>query len=389
MPNNLLNDNLLIMNKSSNTSKILQDLLAFPSITPEDHGCQDYIINLLNKLGFQSKKIIKNGILNHWCVNKQCNNQTLLYLCHTDVVPANDNEWVHSPFKGIIKNGKIYGRGACDMKGSIAAMLSALIELTNEGIQPNMAWIITGDEEGDAKFGSKHVIETEINHIKMVESALVGEPTSEIQLGDVMKNGRRGSLNLDMQIQGLEGHAAYQENASNPISTLIKILNELSTFDWGTIHPYFPKTSFCVSQIVSGNDTFNQTPQTAQVKINWRFNPTISSTEIKSIVVNTINRYCDNYLLNWYDSATSFFTKPGKLSKLVSEATCTVCGLTPDLKTNGGTSDARFLHNIVPEIIEFGLINKTAHQPNEHVKCSDLEDLKKIYKIILKHYSVK
>ncbi|MAJ81993.1 MAG: succinyl-diaminopimelate desuccinylase [Legionellales bacterium] len=389
LPKFFLNDNLIIMNSIISPSSILKDLISFRSVTPCDGDCQKYIVDFLGNLEFKAKKIEKNGIINHWIINQKCDHRTLLYACHTDVVPADSNDWRTPPFEGTINKKVFYGRGACDMKGSIAAMLAALKELKYEGFKTNVAWIVTGDEEGDAEFGTKYVIKKQNAQIQKIRSALVGEPTSEEHLGDVLKNGRRGSLNLFIEVHGLAGHAAYQENAKNPINVLVKIINELSTLSWGKVHSYFPQTSFCVSQLQSGNQTFNQTPQTAIARLNWRFSPTISPSDIKSAVVNTVNRFCKDYKLLWKESALPFFTKPDKLHRIISESIFDVCGIRPKTKTNGGTSDARFLKGIIPEIIEFGLINKTAHQPNESVTCSELDQLKEIYKRILKNYSVK
>ncbi|MAH60742.1 MAG: succinyl-diaminopimelate desuccinylase [Legionellales bacterium] len=372
----------------NNPVKLLKKLISFKSVTPNDDHCQKFIVENLSNLGFQIKSYSTHGVTNHWITRKACSHNTLLFLCHTDVVPADIEEWNNDPFCAREEDGRIIGRGACDMKASISAMICAIGQLCEEQTPPNIALILTSDEEGDAKFGTKYVVKREKENISRIQSALIGEPTCEQMMGDVVKVGRRGSLNLKLEIHGKSGHVAYPNNIDNPIDKILKVLMSLNDLSWGNEYPDFPKSHISTAMIHSGNETFNQTPENAIAHVNWRYNPSIHSDEIKSITKAIIENITIDYTTSWIESAMPFYSTQGVLTQQINSIIENKYGLKPSIKTNGGTSDGRFISPYVKEIVEFGPINESAHQIHENVIVKDLIDLTEIYKAILRNYLV-
>ena len=375
---------------------LAKELIKFPSITPTDAGVMSFLEKKLKKLGFKTKiiefreknfKPVKN--LYAKLGNKEPN---FCYAGHVDVVPpGNINDWTINPFKPSIKNGYLIGRGANDMKSSIAAFVSALSTFlnNNNNFNGSISLLITGDEEGDAVNGTKKVVDYLKKKKERMDFCLVGEPTNPNKLGEMIKIGRRGSLTGKLTIYGVQGHVAYPHRANNPSTTIIKILKELKDlkFDKGTKD--FQPTNLEITRINIDNHADNVIPGTAEATFNIRFNNKHSSNSIKKKLNKIFKRICkknkSNYIIEYRVSGEAFLTKPNNTTYMIQNIIKKITKIKPKLSTTGGTSDARFIRKISP-CLEFGLVGKTMHKVDEAVSLKDLKNLKRIYQNILQDY---
>ena len=379
-----------------NEIKLAKELIKFPSITPIDAGVMKFLEKKLKKLGFKTKiiefkeknfKPVKN--LYAKIGNKEPN---FCYAGHLDVVPpGNLNDWAVNPFKPSIKKGHLIGRGANDMKSSIAAFVSAVSVFLNKNHKFNgsISLLITGDEEGDAINGTKKVVDYLKKKKEKINFCLVGEPTNPNKLGEMIKIGRRGSLTGKLIINGIQGHVAYPQRANNPSTSIVKILNEIKniSFDKGTKD--FQPTNLEVTKININNSADNVIPKSAQATFNIRFNNKHSSSSIKKRLNKIFKKICkknkSKFKIEYRVSGEAFLTKPNETTFMIQNIIRKITKIRPKLSTTGGTSDARFIKKIAP-CLEFGLVGKTMHKVDEAVSLKDLKNLKKIYQNILQNY---
>ena len=371
---------------SSETLQLAQQLIRIDSVTPHDKGCQKLIADYLVPLGFQCKAMKFGEVDNLWARRGQAA-PTFVFAGHTDVVPTGPVEaWTHPPFAAEIDNGMLYGRGAADMKSSIACFMVAckrFIEKYPEH-QGSIAFLITSDEEGPAVEGTVKVIETLEARNEKFEYCLVGEPSSSKKLGDSIKNGRRGSLSGHLTIHGIQGHIAYPELAENPIHRFAPALVDLTEKVWDNGNEYFPPTSFQVSNIHAGTGAGNVIPGECVIDFNFRFSTEQTPESLQAGVEAILNAHQLKYDLDWNLSGLPFITPAeGELIQAVKSATQQVMGYAPELSTGGGTSDGRFIAQTGAQVIELGPLNDTIHKIDERVSITDLEKLTHIYEVTL------
>lgn len=369
---------------NNETINLAQKLIQKQSISPNDTGCQKIIAEILQKAGFKLEWLEFEDTLNLWATHGETEPCVVL-AGHTDVVPTGDlNLWNCDPFSGIVKDSFLHGRGSADMKGALAALVIAAKNFVNKN--PNhrgkIALLITSDEEAVAEHGTKKVVETLIKRGEKIDFALVGEPSSTNKLGDVIKNGRRGSLSGLLKIIGKQGHAAHPHKAINPIHKGLKFLDELANYKWDEGNEFFPPSSLQITQINAG-EALNVIPATLDVKFNIRFNTELNVEKIQNIIINLLNQHQLNYEIEWIISGLPFLTKPGKLTDATKQAVTQFTQITPNLETGGGTSDGRFLALTGAEVVEFGPLNDTIHQINEKIAVNDLILCTEIYEQIL------
>jgi succinyl-diaminopimelate desuccinylase len=358
-----------------------QELIARASVTPEDAGCQEWMIDRLERQGFVVERMPAGGVQNFWAVHGS-SGPVFCFAGHTDVVPPGPLEaWHSDPFVPTIRDGKLYGRGAADMKGSLAAMLVATEDFlrANPQYPGRIAFLITSDEEGIATHGTRHVVETLRDRGERIDFCLVGEPSSEESLGDVIKNGRRGSLNAKLRVLGLQGHVAYPDKAENPIHRALPALHELVQREWDSGNVDFPATRLQISNIHAGTGATNVIPGLLEVQFNFRFSPASSVEGLQNTVEEILQRHGLRYELDWQFSGPPFHTAPGRLLDAVQAGITRVMGRPARLSTGGGTSDGRFIAQLGGEVVELGPINASIHKINEHVVLADLERLPRIY----------
>lgn len=369
----------------SDTLALTQQLIALPSVTPLDHGCQGLIAERLAPLGFQAEFLNFEEVENLW-LRRGTEGPIFCFAGHTDVVPTGPlAAWDSPPFEPQIRDGLLYGRGAADMKGSIAAFVIATENFVREypHHQGSIALLITSDEEGPSKYGTVKVIETlEARHEK-ITWCLVGEPSSSKQLGDIIKNGRRGSLNAKLTVQGKQGHVAYPQLADNPIHRVAPALAELAAEVWDHGNEFFPPTSFQISNLNAGTGANNVIPGSLEALINFRFSTELTEAEIKQRTETILNKYVKNYYLEWSLSGHPFLTARGKLVAATVKAIQDIVNIEAELSTSGGTSDGRFIAPTGAEVVELGPCNASIHQINECTNIDDLFQLTRIYQRIL------
>ena len=387
--------------ETNNPIKLAQDLIKLPSVTPLDEGAIELLSSVLKTLGFvcHIKKFSSPNTdeVTNLYARLGDQNPNFCFAGHTDVVPSGPSEsWDSDPFSGHISDGNLYGRGAADMKSAIAAFVCAVGCIT-ELYGPPSKWefpgsislLITGDEEGPAINGTRKLLEWLEKKEEVISTCIVGEPTNESVLGDMVKIGRRGSLNGTLKVNGIQGHTAYPHLAQNPVHHLIYILQSLiyEPLDQGTEH--FQASTFQISNIDVGNRATNVIPASAIAHFNIRFNDLHTSESIRKLLVKRITATIDeekvDYELDIHVSGECFLTPPGTLSNILISSIEEVTGKTPTLSTTGGTSDARFIKNYCP-VAEFGLVGKTMHKANENVLCSDVDALSRIYFSVIKKY---
>jgi succinyl-diaminopimelate desuccinylase len=369
----------------SDTLALLEDLIKRASVTPEDAGCQDLLAERLEKIGFSTEQLNFDDTRNIW-LRRGNAKPLLVFLGHTDVVPPGPlQDWDSPPFEPTLRNGRLYGRGAADMKGGIACFITALERFVAK--HPNhlgsIALMITSDEEGIATNGVVKVINVLEKRQEKIDWCLVGEPSSDKRIGDVIRVGRRGSLCAKLTIHGIQGHVAYPEIAENPIHSFAPALKALVAEVWDQGNQFFPPTSLQVSNINSGNGAENIIPGVAEIQFNLRFSTELDETTIKQRVKNILDQYDFNYDIQWRLSGNPFLTLEGELIAAAHLAIKTVTGFETIDDTGGGTSDGRFIAPTGAQVIELGPLNESIHKINEYVGLQDLEVLSQIYEQIM------
>jgi succinyl-diaminopimelate desuccinylase len=371
----------------SRTLLLAEKLIGRESVTPEDKGCQDQLISLLEPLGFKCETIVSGEVTNLWA-RKGTESPVLVFAGHTDVVPTGPLEkWTSEPFLPAVRDGKLYGRGAADMKTSIAAMVVACEEFIAQ--TPNhkgsIAFLITSDEEGPAVDGTVVVCEKLKARGETLDYCIVGEPTSSQTLGDMIKNGRRGSLSGKLNIQGVQGHIAYPQLARNPIHTAAPALADLVAEVWDDGNEYYLPTSWQMSNIKAGTGANNVIPGELHIDFNFRFSTASTHESLQERMHAILDKHDLDYDLEWTLSGQPFLTPRGTLSEALCHAIKHETGVDTELSTTGGTSDGRFIARICPQVIEFGPPNASIHKIDEHVEVRFVDPLKNIYRRTLEN----
>jgi succinyl-diaminopimelate desuccinylase len=369
----------------SKTLELTQNLMARPSVTPADAGCQEVLIERLAAIGFQIERLRFGSVDNFWATHG-AKEPVLCFAGHTDVVPAGPlEEWHSDPFVPAIRDGVLYGRGAADMKSGLAAMTTATEEFLREhsAHRGTLAFLVTSDEEGPSVDGTKRVMETLAARGVHIRWCVVGEPSSEFTIGDTIKIGRRGSLSARLTVHGVQGHVAYPNLADNPIHRFAPALAELASRVWDQGNEHFQPTSFQVSNLNAGTGAPNVIPGELKARINLRYSPVQTLEGLKHTVQDILARHQVQHTLEWYVSGEPFFTPPGTLSAAVSAAVAEIVGSTPQPTTGGGTSDGRFIAPRGAEVVELGVVNATIHKVNECVRIEEIDALHRMYVAIL------
>jgi succinyl-diaminopimelate desuccinylase len=371
------------------TLQLTEQLISRPSVTPEDAGCLELIAARLTPLGFACERIDSGPesfrVRNLWAIrrSKAPNARTLVFAGHTDVVPPGPlNQWASDPFTPVIRDGKLYGRGAADMKGSISAMVVACEEFLSANPDPrvSIAFLLTSDEEGPAVDGTVKVCEALTARGERLDWCIVGEPTAVGRTGDMIKNGRRGTLSGKLVVKGVQGHIAYPQLAKNPIHLLAPALAELVGIQWDKGNRFFQPTSWQVSNIHAGTGASNVIPGECVVDFNFRFCTESSPESLQQRLTAVLDRHGFEYSLDWTLGGMPFLTQPGGLVENAQNAIRKETGIETELSTTGGTSDGRFIAQICPEVLELGPPNASIHKIDEHVAVAELETLKNIYR---------
>lgn len=366
------------------TLELARQLIARRSVTPEDAGCLDLIAERLSPLGFRLERTDRNGVCNLWA-RLGTDGPLLCFAGHTDVVPPGPREaWHSDPFVPQERDGMLYGRGAADMKSSIAAFVTAVERFAaSRRRRGSVALLLTSDEEGKAVDGTVRVVEALAARGEKPDFCIVGEPTSVARLGDTIKNGRRGSLSGRLVVKGVQGHVAYPHLAKNPVHTVAPALAELAATVWDRGNEYFPPTTWQISNMHAGTGADNVIPGSAEILFNFRFSTASTPDGLKRRVHEILDRNKVEYELEWTLSGKPYLTPRGRLVEAVSAAIRAETGVETELSTSGGTSDGRFIADICPEVIELGPSNATIHKLNECVPVADVEALSRIYERVL------
>ena len=369
----------------NNTLELAKSLISQASVTPDDNGCQSIMIERLKKIGFEIHPLKFGDVDNFWATRGN-SGPIFAFAGHTDVVPAgNEDAWNTSPFEPTIKGDYLYGRGAADMKGGLASMVTATENFVQDNPDHNgtIAFLITSDEEGVAINGTVKVMDYLDENDTKIDYCLLGEPSSTSITGDVIKNGRRGSLNGVINVNGQQGHVAYPHLAKNPIHFIAPALNDLCLQEWDSGNEYFPATSFQISNFHSGGGVTNVVPGEAKVMFNFRYSTETTKEELMAKVHEILDNHKIDYTLDWHHSGNPFLTPVGDLVSACVSAIEETKDITPELSTSGGTSDGRFIAKEGTQGVELGPVNATIHQINESILVKDLEDLSSIYTKVL------
>jgi len=369
----------------SDTLDLAKELISRASITPEDAGCQDLMMARLQALGFKLETLSFGDTRNFWA-RRGTQAPLFCFAGHTDVVPSGPlDEWQSDPFQPEVRDGMLYGRGAADMKGSLAAMITATeaFLVKHPEHRGSIAYLITSDEEGPATDGTTRVMETLEQRNEKIDWCLVGEPSSTDRLGDVMKNGRRGSHGCCLTVKGIQGHVAYPHLARNPVHEALPALAELVARKWDQGNDHFPPTTFQISNIHAGTDATNVIPGTLEVLFNFRFSTETTHQELEQQVEEILSRYALDYDIEWTLSGPPFLTAEGILLDAAQQAVRDIMGYSARLSTSGGTSDGRFIAPTGAQVLELGPLNATIHKVNECVAVDDLDNLSRIYARLL------
>jgi len=375
------------MSEKSAVLSLTEELIRRPSVTPLDEGCQQLMADRLSALGFDIESMFFDDTLNLWA-RRGHGNPLFCFAGHTDVVPSGPLEqWNSPPFEPEIRDGLLYGRGTADMKGSLAAMIVATERFLakNPKLTGDIAFLITSDEEGPFINGTKRVIETLEARQEKISWCLVGEPSSTNQVGDVIKNGRRGSLTGYLKINGVQGHVAYPHLVDNPIHKAAPALAALSTEVWDHGNAFFPATSFQISNIHAGTGATNVVPGELNLTFNFRYSTEVSAEQLQQRVLALLDQHQLNYDIDWVLNGLPFLTDRGPLVEAAAKAVRQVQGFETSLETTGGTSDGRFIAPTGAQVVELGPCNGTIHKINEHVRVADLDLLTDMYEAILWH----
>ena len=371
----------------SSTLELTKELISRQSVTPDDAGCQELLAKRLEAIGFKITRLQNGDVTNLWA-RRGTEAPLFTFAGHTDVVPTGPSEnWTFPPFEPTEHNGLLYGRGTADMKASVAAMITATENFiaSNSNHRGSISFLITSDEEGPAIDGTVRVLEHLESTGQKIDWCLVGEPSSTEKLGDVVKNGRRGSLGATLTILGKQGHVAYPHLAQNPIHLAMPVLAELSETEWDNGNQSFPATSFQISNIRSGTGATNVIPGDIEVLFNFRFSTEVNDQILMQRTEAILDKYEIKYNIDWNLSGNPFLTQQGELVEATQKAIKTVAGYETELSTAGGTSDGRFIAPTGAQVIELGPLNKTIHQIDENVSIDDLEQLSKMYTKILEN----
>ncbi len=372
---------------SNDTLALAQTLIACRSPTPDDGGCQEILIGRLQKLGFRIERLRHGAVDNLWA-RRGTAAPLLCFAGHTDVVPTGPLEkWDSDPFTPTIRDGKLYGRGAADMKASLAAFVTAIEAFlaTHRDHNGSIALLITSDEEGVAVDGTVKVVETLGARNELIDYCIVGEPTCVDQLGDTLKNGRRGSLSGTLTVKGIQGHIAYPHLGKNPIHLAAPAIAELAQTEWDQGNEYFPPTTWQISNINGGTGATNVIPGEVRMLFNFRFSTASTVESLQTRVHAILDRHGLDYDLLWELSGKPYLTPRGSLVEAIGRAIKNVTGIEPQLSTSGGTSDGRFIADICSQVVEFGPRNATIHKLNECVEVNDVERLAQIYRLTLEN----
>jgi len=367
-----------------------QDLIRRPSVTPADAGAMEVVRGALERLGFTCRRM-RFGEIENLYARWGKTGPNLCFAGHTDVVPAGDEgAWTRDPFSAAIEDGVLIGRGAADMKSAIAAFVAAAGEAIAEGAaKGSLSLLITGDEEGIAEDGTRAVVEALAAEGEIIDHCVVGEPTSSVRLGDMIKNGRRGSLNAEIVVEGVQGHVAYPQRAANPIAPMIRLLSALQSRVLDEGHEGFQPSNLEVTSVDVGNPAANVIPARATARLNIRFNPAHSGASLRQWLEAEARAAGEGFdgvvRLDARISGEAFLTAPGRFTDVVAGAIAAETGLTPELSTTGGTSDARFIRSLCP-VVEFGLVGATMHKVDEQVAVADVVALARVYRRIIGDY---
>ncbi len=365
------------------TLELAKALIARRSVTPEDAGCQQLIIDRLVPLGFKAE-VFKCGDVVNLLIRHGTAKPLVVLAGHTDVVPAGPIEkWHSDPFEPTIRDGNLYGRGAADMKTSIAAFVTAVERFVaaNPSHRGSVALLITSDEEGPSVDGTVRVVEALKARGETIDYCIVGEPSSVHVFGDTIKNGRRGSLTGRLVVHGVQGHVAYPQRAKNPVHLVAPALAEVATTEWDRGNEYFPPTTWQISNFHAGTGAQNIIPGSAQVDFNFRFSTASTPEGLKARVAEILDRHGLEYAIDWTLGGKPFLTQRGRLVETLTRAVEKVSGVTPEINCTGGTSDGRFIIDICPEVAEFGPVNRSIHKVNEAVALAEIEPLAEVYRV--------
>ena len=375
------------MQNDSPTLELTKQLIARQSVTPVDDGCQNLMTDRLSKAGFKIQLLPFEDVDNFWAIRGD-SGPIICFAGHTDVVPSGpENSWQSPPFEPTVKDGVLTGRGAADMKGSLAAMVVAVENFVanNPNHSGRIAFLITSDEEGIAANGTVKVVEWLKQQNTIPEYCLVGEPSSSEQCGDTIKNGRRGSLGCKLRVLGKQGHVAYPHLADNPIHNVAPALAELASYEWDRGNDFFPATSFQVSNINGGTGATNVIPGELDIVFNFRFSTEVTENQLRETTEAILNKHKLDYKIDWHLSGQPFLTAEGELVDAAVIAVKQVTGLDTLLSTAGGTSDGRFIAPMGTQVVELGPVNATIRQINECVAVDDLDRLTAIYESLLEN----
>ena len=369
----------------SDTLNLAKELISRQSVTPEDAGCQSILARRLEALGFSIDQLRFGEVDNLWA-RRGSEGPLFVFAGHTDVVPTGpESEWRHPPFSPTEENGLLYGRGAADMKGSLAAMITATERFIAQhpDHQGSIGYLITSDEEGPAIEGTVKVVEWLQARNETIDWCLVGEPTSSDKVADVIKNGRRGSLGATLTIKGTQGHVAYPHLAKNPVHLVAPVLAELVAMKWDNGNESFPPTTFQISNIQAGTGATNVIPGDLTVIFNFRFSTEVTDAELRTQVETVLQKHQLDYRIDWQLSGQPFLTPAEELVTAIQAAIKNICGYETELSTSGGTSDGRFIAPSGAQVVELGPLNATIHKVDEHVAMTELDTLSEIYQQIL------
>jgi succinyl-diaminopimelate desuccinylase len=375
----------------SDTLALTQDLIARRSVTPADEGCQDVMSRRLASAGFDIERL-RYGIVDNIWARRGTSGPVFCFAGHTDVVPTGPlEEWKSDPFQPVIRDGVLYGRGAADMKSGLAAMITATEAFVREhpSHKGSIAYLITSDEEGPSVDGTKKVMETLTARNERIDWCVVGEPSSEKDIGDTIKVGRRGSFSGRLTVHGVQGHVAYPQLAENPVHAFAPALAELVARVWDQGTEHFQPTTFQISNFNAGTGAPNVIPGELKVRFNLRYSPIQTLEGLKEQVEGILRRHGVKFTIEWYLSGEPFYTPPGAFSEAVGAAVQEVTGSRPKYSTGGGTSDGRFIAPTGTQVVELGVVNASIHKVNECVRVSELDALHRIYFNVLRNLLAK
>jgi succinyl-diaminopimelate desuccinylase len=370
----------------SATVALAQELIARASVTPADNGCQDLMIQRLERAGFRIERMPFGNVQNFWA-RRGSAGPVLCFAGHTDVVPTGPlEEWKSDPFVPTIRDGRLYGRGAADMKSGLASMVTAVeaFVAAHPDHRGSIAFLITSDEEGPSVDGTKRVVEVLRQRGETIDWCVVGEPSSSEVPGDTIKIGRRGSFSGRLTVHGVQGHIAYPQLAENPVHMLAPALAELVTHTWDQGNEHFQPTSFQISNITAGTGAPNVIPGELKARFNLRYSPVQTQAKLRETVEEILTRHGVRFTIDWYVSGEPFYTPPGALSDAAVGAVEAEIGRAPELSTGGGTSDGRFIATLGAQVVELGVVNATIHKVNESVGVAEIDTLHRLYVGMLK-----